>query len=231
VADPAAATRLSRDGEAAASATPAEPAKGRAALAEAWRFAWANPGLRRTLWVFVATMVLVMPAAQLAPIVVVQLWGSQTWMLAAVEVGYSAAMLAGGAILTAWGGLRNRMTMILTGSFIWGALTLIQGLTPWSLVYIASWIPFGLAGPLMETTPMTVVQEATPPHLMGRLMGLIQLMMAVTMPVGLLVAAPMMDWVGPRPVIVVSGALGVLATVVLTRRAPKVLKPGLPTTD
>jgi DHA3 family macrolide efflux protein-like MFS transporter len=194
-------------------------------LGDALRFVRRDPVMRRVLALAVVVYVLVMPAGQFAPIVVVKLFGGETWKLAAVEIGYSAAMVAGGAILAAWGGIRNRMTMMLVGAGLWAAFTVAQGLSPNAWVYIALWIPFGLVSPLLTTTAMTVMQQGSPAEMVGRVMGLASLVFALCGPVGLVAMAPIADAVSIRWILIVPGALALLGTLILARHAPAALAP------
>ncbi|MCL2090708.1 MAG: MFS transporter [Micrococcales bacterium] len=200
-------------------------------LGAAWRFVLGHPGLRRALALGIVVFALVMPMAMAAPIVVVKLFGDATWMLAAVEIGYSGALILGGVVLAAWGGWRNRMTMIIVATAAWAVFTVAQGLTPWALLYLALWIPFGLVGPALTAVPVTVMQEETPPHLIGRVMGLMQTVLLLVSPVVLLVLAPLLEVVSPRVVLVVTGVAALVATARLARQAPPLMAPDEPDPD
>ncbi|MCL2466389.1 MAG: MFS transporter [Micrococcales bacterium] len=191
----------------------------------AWRFVLGHPGLRRTGWLVLVMYGLIMPTASLAPIVVVQLFGDSTVLLAAVEIAYMGAFIVGGLVLAAWGGMKNRMTLMLVVTAAWAAFTVAQGVAPWALLYVVLWVPWGLVGPGLITVSTTVMQEETPPHLVGRVMGLLQLVGLLVMPVVLLAIAPVVTVVGPRVVLVVSGVAALVATAVLARGAPLLLAP------
>ncbi len=209
---------------AAAAAGTGDPAVG-TGLRAAWSFVLGHPGLRRTLILGVVVFALIMPLALAAPIVVVTLFGDATWMLAAVEIGYSGAMILGGVVLAAWGGWRNRMTTMIAATAAWGVLTVAQGLTSWALLYLALWIPFGLVSPALTAVPITVVQEETPPHLVGRVLGMMQTALFLVSPVVLLALGPLLDTVSPRVVLVATGVAALVATALLARRAPALMAP------
>lgn len=194
-------------------------------MRDAWRFVLGHPGLRRTLDLGVVVFALIMPGAMVAPIVVVKLFGDSTWMLSAVEIGYSGAVILGGVVLAAWGGWRNRMTMMLVATAAWALFTVAQGLAPWALLYIALWVPWGLVSPALTTVSMTVMQEETPPHLIGRVMGLMQVVLLLVSPVVLLALGPVLEVVSPRAVLVVTGVAALVATALLARRAPPLMAP------
>jgi DHA3 family macrolide efflux protein-like MFS transporter len=191
--------------------------------------------LRRTMWLGLVVYTLIMPAAMLTPIVVVKLFGGEPWQLAAVEIAYSGAMILGGAVLAAWGGLSNRMTMMLVGAVLWGVFTLAQGLAPGVWTYIILWAAFGLVAPWLTTTSMTVLQEHSPPEALGKVMGVASTVMLLAGPVGMVAIAPLMD-LSPdqtpvRLVLIVTGALAVVAAGIAAVGAPPALRPPSVKTD
>jgi DHA3 family macrolide efflux protein-like MFS transporter len=194
-------------------------------MGEGVRYAMGNPALKRVFLIAIVLYALVMPMAQLAPVVVVKLFGEATWMLAAVEIAYSGAMIVGGALLAAWGGPRNRMTMMLVVAALWCAFTVAQGLTGWIWIYVGLWAAFGLVAPGITSTSMTVMAELTPPTMLGRVMGLSALVFCLVSPVGMLVVGPIADVVSVRYVLVVSGALALIGIAVLSHRAPAIWRP------
>jgi DHA3 family macrolide efflux protein-like MFS transporter len=195
--------------------------------------AMSRPVLKRTLWLGVVVNLVILPVGMLAPIVVIKLFGSEPWMLASVELAYSGAMIAGGAVLAAWGGLRNRMTLMLLASLLWGIFTIAQAASPNIWVYAALWAAFGLVGPWLSTTSITVVQEHSPPELLGRLMGLVSTVMMLAAPAGMMVVAPLMDLpqAPVRLVLAVTGFLGVLVTGLAAIKAPAALAPEAPNAE
>ncbi|MDR1187724.1 MAG: MFS transporter [Bifidobacteriaceae bacterium] len=186
-----------------------------------------RPVLLRTFWLGVVCFMLIMPAAQLAPIVVVKLFGTEPWMLAGVEVSYSVAMMVGTAVLAAWGGMRNRMTMMLGACVLWGVFTAAQAASPSVWFYIVSWAAFGLVAPGLTTTSTTVMQEHAPPESLGRVMGLSTTTMLLATPAGMLVAAPLMDLpqAPVRWILLVSGLVAALAAALASIRAPAAMRP------
>jgi DHA3 family macrolide efflux protein-like MFS transporter len=200
-------------------------------MREGVRYAMGQPALRRVLLIAVVLYILIMPMAQLAPVVVVKLFGDAAWMLAAVEIAYSGAMIVGGALLAAWGGPRNRMTMMLVVAALWCVLTVAQGFTPWIWLYIALWAAFGLVAPGITSTSMTVMAELTPPTMLGRVMGLSTLVFSMVAPLGMLAVGPLADVVSVRYVLVVCGVLSFIGIAILSVRAPAIMRPEAPASD
>ena len=58
-------------------------------------------------------------------------------MLATVEILWSVGMVVGGLVIAVWGGLRNRMTMIMIAAIATTATAMVMGFMPtiwWFLV-------------------------------------------------------------------------------------------------
>jgi DHA3 family macrolide efflux protein-like MFS transporter len=194
-------------------------------MGEGLRFALGHPAVRRILLVFMVLSLLLMPASQLAPIMVVQVFGGEPGQLAAVEVAFSIGLIAGGVILSAWGGLRNRMTMIVVVAVAWGVVTMLLGWAPWFWLYVALWAVCGLGAPGLQTVSVTALQEQTPPEVLGRVMGLQGLAITFAMPLGMLMAGPLTDVFSSRWVFIGCGVLGTLAAALLAIKAPPIMAP------
>jgi MFS family permease len=82
-----------------------------------------------------------------------------------------------------------------------------------------------LVSPLLTSTSMTVLQEKSPPEMLGRVMGLASVLLALTGPVGLVALAPVADHLSIRWVLIVPGALALIGTLLASRRAPEALAP------
>jgi DHA3 family macrolide efflux protein-like MFS transporter len=56
------------------------------------------------------------PVAFMTPLQVTRSFGPDYWRLTAIEVAFSAGMMAGGGIIAAWGGFKNRIHTISAAS-------------------------------------------------------------------------------------------------------------------
>ncbi|MDR0285158.1 MAG: MFS transporter [Propionibacteriaceae bacterium] len=190
-------------------------------LGEAARYALAIPALKRVVLLLVVMWVVVMPPAQMTPVLVVRLFGEEQWKLAATEILWSGGMVLGGLALAAWGGFRNRMTLILLSTALWGLLTVGIGLSPNIWVYFLVMLVYGLASPGFNVAANTSVQELIPAPLLGRTMGLVQFLMTLAAPLGLAIMGPLADVVDIRILCVICGAAGLVFVGCLSvRRGP-----------
>ncbi|MDR1808233.1 MAG: MFS transporter [Propionibacteriaceae bacterium] len=198
----------------------APPAYGRD-LKEGLAFAWRRLDLRRIMWLLIVTFLLLVPAGNLLPVAIQQEFGGDTWKLAAVEIAWSGGMMAGGALLAVWGGLKRRMVMILVSTYAMGVATVALGLSYWLWLLVAVTALFGLVTPFFWTTAMTAVQETVEPHFQGRVLALANLVMALAAPLGLLVFGPLADRISIFALFLACGGLGLVATAGLSWRLPE----------
>jgi DHA3 family macrolide efflux protein-like MFS transporter len=196
-------------------------------LGQGLQYAWRRLDLRRIMWLVIVTFLVLVPAGNLLPVVIKQEFGGDTWKLAAVEVAWSVGMMAGGGILALWGGLKQRMLMILLSTYAMAVLTIALGVSYWFWMLTAFTLVFGMATPFFWTTAMTAVQETVEPHFQGRVLSLANLVMALAAPIGVLIAGPLADVVSVFTVFLGCGMLGLLATMALSLRLPQ-LAPALP---
>jgi DHA3 family macrolide efflux protein-like MFS transporter len=189
-------------------------------LREGFAFAWRRLDLRRIMWLLIVTFLVLVPAGNLLPVVIKQAFGGDTWKLAAVEVAWSAGMMAGGGLLAAWGGFKNRMAMILASTYAMGLFTVALGVSYRFWVLVAFTAVFGLVTPFFWTTAMTAVQETVEPHFQGRVLALANLVMALAAPLGLLIAGPLADRISVFTIFLACGAIGLAATAALSVKLP-----------
>jgi DHA3 family macrolide efflux protein-like MFS transporter len=194
-------------------------------LAVGVRYAWSDRGVRRVLMAFTAMFLLVVPPANLSPIFIVRLFDSSLVQLSAIEIVWSLGAVLGGAALAAWGGLRNRMAMILIVSGLWGVFTIGLGLAPNFWVFLVIMAIFGLTMPAVATTATTALQERIAPEYQGRVFGLVNIVMMMSAPLGMIVVGPLADVVSVRAIFVVTGIVTILAAAALSIRAPRLDAP------
>ncbi|MDR1265390.1 MAG: MFS transporter [Propionibacteriaceae bacterium] len=183
-------------------------------------FVWGRRDLRRIMWLLVVTFLVLVPAGNLLPVAIQQEFGGDTWKLAAVEIAWSAGMMAGGAVLAVWGGLKNRMAMILASTYAMVGFTLGLGLSHWLWVLVAVTAVYGLVTPFFWTTAMTAVQETVEPHYQGRVLSLATLVMALAAPLGVIVFGPLADRFSIFTVFWACGLIGLAATAALSAKLP-----------
>lgn len=141
----------------------------------------------------VAFMVLVAPAAFLTPLQVTRSFGADYWRLTAIEVAFSAGMMAGGGLIAAWGGFRNRMHTMVLANLTIGLTTLALGLVPNFWVYLGFMALCGLCMPVFNTPSTVLLQERVEGNYLGRIFSVMGMIGSVSMPAGMLLFGPLAD--------------------------------------
>lgn len=182
------------------------------------RYAASHAFVRWVLGLYAVVFVLIVAPSYLTPLMIVRTFGTEVWKLTANEIAFSVGMILGGALLATWGGLKNRVVMMVASTVVFGGLSVALGLSTNLWVFFGFMFLVGLAVPFFSTTSMTVLQETVEPEMQGRVFGFVGIVMAVAMPVGMVVFGPLADRFTVEAVLVASGAvtfLVVAAAVVL----------------
>jgi DHA3 family macrolide efflux protein-like MFS transporter len=153
------------------------------------------------------------PAAFLTPLQVTRTFGGEFWRLTAIEVVFSAGMMAGGAIVTARGGFRNRVYTMVVSALVMGLCTVLLGLMPNFWVYLVPMAIFGVAMPFYNTGATVLLQEHVEPDYLGRVFSIFTMLMTSTMPLGMLIFGPLAELVRIEWLLVGTG-LAMLAQLV-----------------
>ncbi len=163
--------------------------------------------LKVFFWYFALLLFLVAPAAFLTPLQVTRSFGEDVWRLTAIEVCFSVGMLGGGALLSMWGGFKNRAKTIVLGTFLIGATTLGLGVAPWFSVYLLLMAICGIGLALFNIPSNVMIQETVEDAYMGRVFGVMTMISSSAMPLGMLFFGPVADWISIEVLLTVTGIL------------------------
>jgi DHA3 family macrolide efflux protein-like MFS transporter len=184
-------------------------------LRAGFRYVWGWPGLM--LIGVMATVInfLITPAFSLLPILVTKHFNGQAIQLATLESFSGVGFIAGGLILSAWGGFKRRILTSLTGLIAMGVGCLVMGLLPASAFVFAVGTMFyiGVINPIVNGPLLAAVQAAVAPELQGRVFTLINSMASAMSPIGLIIAGPIADKLGVQTWFIIGGVVTVLMGV------------------
>ena len=150
---------------------------------------------------------LVTPAAFLTPLQVTRSFGSDVWRLTAVEIMFSLGMTAGGILMAAWGGFKNKVHSMTLASLAIGVLTFALGVIPDFWVYLATMCLIGITMPIFNTPSTVLLQEKVEGDFLGRVFGVMGMISSVMMPLGMLIFGPLSDTVKIEWLLMVTGVL------------------------
>ena len=140
-------------------------------------------------------MICASPSALLTPLQVIRDFGSEVWRLTAIEVTFSVGMMAGGIIIGAWGGFRNRIFTMALAIALYGLGVIGLGLVNNFFVYIGIFAGIGIAMPLFNTPIVVLFQSTVDSAFMGRVFSVFGMASSVLMPLSMLVFGPVSDTV------------------------------------
>ncbi len=158
-------------------------------------------------------MFLVTPGALLSPLQVTRSFGPDVWRLTAIEVVFSAGMLAGGILISVFGGFRNRIKTMVISNLVMAICTLGLGFAPWFVLYLVFMGIFGLVLPYYNTPGTVLLQEQVEEAYLGRVFSVLTMLSTSLMPVGMLLFGPLADTIRIEWLMIGTGSLLVFNSV------------------
>ncbi|KAF1306030.1 MFS transporter [Enterococcus saccharolyticus] len=182
----------------------------------------------RGLWLITligsAFTLIFMPAASMYPLMTMEYFGRSVGDAGLIEVIYAGGMLLGGTIIGMFGKWKNRMQPILLAYLVMGVTIGLSGTLPttnkgfiWFIILNAL---AGFATPYFNTLLMAMIQQSYEPQHLGRILGVLNSLMSITGPVGLIFAGPLADKIGVEKMFVIAG-VGTLICGLLTYLIPQ----------
>lgn len=159
--------------------------------ADGWLFIKERPGLQGLLWLFAVMNLLVgLAFVLLTPLV---LSFSSAASLGGALAAASSGLVAGGLLMSAWGGPRRRVLGILALAPVLGLGLATAGFVP-SLSFIYAGMFVFLAGAsVVNGCSQAIWQSKVPPDLQGRVFAVRRMLAQSTTPVSYLLAGPLVD--------------------------------------
>lgn len=189
-----------------------EPVGYLADLRDGLTYLWRVPVFRWLLGYLALIMFLVVPPSFLTPLMVVRTFGDDVWRLTAMEISFGAGMVLAGVIVATWAArFENRLRLIALAAVAFGVVTVGLGLSTVFWVFLAFMFLCGLAVPFFNTPMFTIFQERAEPEMQGRVFGVVSIVTAVTMPVGMGLIGPLADHVSVELLLVITGAITLVA--------------------
>ena len=148
---------------------------------------------------------LCVPAGFLSQLFVSRVYGETYWHLTAVELTGFIGMVAGGLLMSTWGGFKSRRTTMTVGLTAFGSLAISMGLSKQFALYLTLMILYGVAITMVQTATTTLIQEKAEVSMQGRVFGLLGAMYSGFLPVGMAVFGPMADVIPIQWIMIGSG--------------------------
>lgn len=152
-----------------------------------------------------AFMICVSPSALLTPLQVVRDFGNEVWRLTAIEITFSVGMMAGGILISAWGGFKNGVYTMALAIGLYGLGVIGLGLVDNFFVYIGIFAGIGIAMPLFNTPIVVLFQSKVDSAFMGRVFSVFGMASSVLMPLSMVVFGPVADAVAIDALLIWTG--------------------------
>ncbi len=163
---------------------------------------------------------LVTPAAFLTPLLVERSFGSDIWRLAANELSWTIGALIGGIAISLKGEIKHRIRAMAVSCFAFGITYALLGIAPDFYMYLAVMLLSGVFMPVFNTVATVLIQENVEEQMLGRVFSMIQIIVSVVMPAGMLVFGPLADVIRIEYLMIATGLmLAVLAVYIFSNRS------------
>lgn len=178
-------------------------------IGEGLRYVLTWPGLMIVLAMVMLINFLMTPTFSLLPLLVTRHLGGGAAELGWLNAATGAGVIAGGFLLSVWGGFRRRVVTAQLGLIGLGLATVGVGAAPAALfpLAVAGSFATGLMTPITNGSYGAMLQAIIPPELQGRVFALIMSAAMAIAPLGLLIAGPAADAIGVRAWFWLAGAV------------------------
>lgn len=155
---------------------------------------------------------LLAPSGTLMPLLVKNYFNGTAWHLSALEAAMGIGIVIGGLVLGAWGGFKKRIITSLSGVVGIGLGVMLTGMVPNNLFYLAvgGAALMGFMSPIANGPLHAIMQSKVPAEMQGRVFTLIGSACSAMMPISMLVAAPIAEWLGVRAWFLIGGGVTIL---------------------
>ncbi len=185
-------------------------------LREGFTYVVKWPGLLGLIMLVMMLNFLLVPSSSLAPLVIIKVFGKGVTELGWTETVFGVGVIAGGLVLSAWGGFKRKIVTSLTGVLGIGAGVILIGAAPvnlFFLILVANFI-LGFTQVFANGPLSAILQSTVAPDMQGRVFSLTGAGAMAMMPLSLLIAGPVSDWLGVRVWYLFGGVLCILVAVV-----------------
>ena len=185
-------------------------------LVQGFQYVIKWPGLLGIILMAMLVNFLLVPASSLAPLVVTKIFNKGVVELGWTETIFGVGMISGGLLLGAWGGFKRKIVTTLVGILGISLGVILVGVAPgdqFFLLLAANFI-IGVAQVLANGPLGAIFQTSVDHDMQGRVFSLIGAGATAMMPLSLLIAGPISDWLGLRVWYLIGGGLCILVTLV-----------------
>jgi DHA3 family macrolide efflux protein-like MFS transporter len=189
-----------------------------------------NSRMLRTLFLYLIMFELVVsPITLLNQILVIREYGAEYWRLTVNETSYFVGMIAGGIILSRWGGFKRQSRNLALAALGFGACSALLAVMNEFWGYIFFMFLSGVFMPLYDAPAQTLIETKASPVYLGRIFAVATMIMTVGLPLGSIVIAPLeeQNLIPIKLVIFIPGVIISLSSVYFLANRSKIDMDGI----
>lgn len=158
------------------------------------------PGFTAIIFMALFLNFVLTPGGALAPLLITKHFGKGAIELGLMESALGVGIIAGGILLSIWGGFKKKIVTSLTGIIGLGIGVMLVGFAPANLfiLAVAGHVIMGLMIPVTNGPIGALMQSVVRPDMQGRVMSLLHSGATAITPLALLIAGPFSDALGIR---------------------------------
>lgn len=162
---------------------------------------------------------LFMPASSMYPLMTTAYFHGTVAQAGIVEVAWSAGTIGGALIIGLVKNWRDRMRPMIVASYLIGILIGGSALLPSNkfgfFVFVGLNAIAGFSVPFYSTLLMAIIQQSFPPEKLGRVMGVVMSLSAISGPIGLIFAGPLGDLIGVENIFLIAGIGSIVSGLII----------------
>ena len=181
-------------------------------MAEGFRYMKTWKGLIYLTLIAAVLNFFLAPAGTLSPLMVTQYFNKGVWELSLLDSIMGVGIVVGGLLLGIWGGFKSKIVTSLIGVMGLGLGVFIFGIVPANMFWaaVAAMGVLGFMNPIANGPFQAIVQSRVPAEMQGRVMGATSSVCHAMMPLSMLIAAPVAEFLGLRVWYWLGGAMVML---------------------
>jgi len=188
-----------------------------------FRYVWTWRGLAIVTGISTMLNFMLVPAFSLLSLIVLEYFKGSALQLGWMEAAFGVGMLAGGGLLSTWGGFEKRMNTVIVGTGLLGLMMVVIGTAPANFVFLAIGAMFlaGVGLSLGNGVGQALLQVLVVPDMQGRVFATLGALRSLMSPLGLALAGPFTEVFGTQSWMLSAG-IGITVMVAAMRFIPEV---------
>ena len=163
-----------------------------------FKYVWTWRGLAIVTGISMMLNFMLVPAFALLSLIVFEYFKGGALQLGWMETAFGIGMLAGGALLGAWGGFEKRINTMIVGTGLLGLMMVVIGTAPADRIFLAIGAMFlvGVGLSFGNGAGQALLQVLIIPDMQGRVFATLRALRSLMAPLGLALAGPFTDVFG-----------------------------------